>query len=592
MGAQLAKQDFLLLKNYYQGSRGQAICTADVESARAAKDNECLRRLIDLGYISPDGSTMTKAGQEALEPYRVSNAVILAAGASTRFIPLSLEQPKGLFEVKGERLIERQIKQLQNAGITDITIVLGYKKEMFYYLRDQYQVKFVINDAFSIKNNIESLWLARNELGSTYVCVSDSYFVENPFSQYEYETYYAGYTVAENTGEMYVETDRDKRVTKMYPNGTSGQILLGQSYWNGEFSRAFIDLAEQDQKVGKYNSEFWEELVRDNLAQLPPMHYKEYTPGNIFEFDYFEDLRKFDTKYLSHTHSGIIRNIKLVFRCEEEDIVDFRNVSEGLTNKSFIFRINGVDYIYRHPGDGTENIVNRRNEKQSLIKALEIGIDPTYIYADVNEGWKISKFITSFREPDYASFEDSKRVIGAMRRLHASDVKVDYGMRPWEDAQATEELLRKKDATCFEPYEALKEKIGRLCRMLEGDGVEKCFCHGDTYRPNWMLLPDGGVILIDWEYAGYSDPGVDVGYYIVDAMYDFDEAKRFIREYLQDDDCDRLRFHYMAYVAIIAYYWFVWALYREMCGADIGEALDNWRDMAVKYADYLLKGKE
>ena len=99
---------------------------------------------------------------EALEEPAVLMMLILAAGASTRFIPLSLEQPKGLFEVKGERLIERQIKQLQDAGIKNITVVLGYKKEMFYYLEDKYGVKFIINDSFNIKNNIESLYLARS----------------------------------------------------------------------------------------------------------------------------------------------------------------------------------------------------------------------------------------------------------------------------------------------------------------------------------------------------------------------------------------------------------------------------------------------
>ena len=47
-------------------------------------------------------------------------------------------------------------------------------------------------------------------------------------------------------------------------------------------------------------------------------------------------------------------------------------------------------------------------------------------------------------------------------------------------------------------------------------------------------------------------------------------------------------FHYTAYIAIIAYYWFVWAMYRESCGANMGEALTNWHHMAVKYADYAL----
>ena len=37
------------------------------------------------------------------------NAIIMAAGTSSRFVPLSVERPKGLLEVKGEVLIERQI---------------------------------------------------------------------------------------------------------------------------------------------------------------------------------------------------------------------------------------------------------------------------------------------------------------------------------------------------------------------------------------------------------------------------------------------------------------------------------------------------
>lgn len=583
----MRKEEFYVLNSLYNGSVGRAGCTSDLERVKALNNHDTYKYLEKQGLIS--NSSLTDAGLKLLEPYRVNNAVILAAGASTRFIPLSLEQPKGLFEVKGETLIERQIQQLQAAGVMNITVVLGYKKEMFYYLKDKYGVKFIINDAFNIKNNIESLYLARKELKNTYICVSDSYFVENPFNQYEYHTFNAGISSEEPTNEMYVDCNANGKIIFMEKGRAKGQILLGHAFWRKEFSDAFIALAEADREVGKYNSAFWEWLVKDNLDKLPPFYFKEYAVGNIFEFDYFEDLRKFDDHYLGHSHSEIIRNIKLVFRCDEEDIVDFRNVSKGMTNTSFIFKIDGVDYIYRHPGDGTESIISRRNEKTSLVKAKQIGVDPTYIYADVNEGWKISVFIPEFREPDYNSFEDSKKILAVLRQLHSSDVKVDYGMKPWEDSIDMEELLISKDPNCFKPYEELKEKIGRLYQMTVGDGIEKCFCHGDTYKPNWMLKPDGDVILIDWEYSGFSDPGIDVGYYIVDAMYDFDQAENFIREYLQDNYNETTRFHFMAYTAIIAYYWFVWAMYRESCGAVMGEALTNWRDMAVKYVDYLLR---
>ena len=585
----MKKTEFYILNALYNGSIGKARCTYDISERKSICDQNSINSLIIDGLISKDGSQITNLGIKALNPYMVDNAVILAAGASTRFIPLSLEQPKGLYEVKGEKLIERQINQLQSAGIKDITIVLGYKKEMFYYLKEKYGVDFIINESFNIKNNIESLYCAKDKLKNTYICVSDSYFVENPFNKYEYQSFNAGISTLEKTNEMYVDTDENGKIIYMEKNRDYGNILLGHSFWNKDFSKAFMSVVETDRKIGKYNQSFWEWLVKDNLNDLPSFYFKEYEKGNIFEFDYFEDLRKFDTQYLRCTHSEIIRNIKLIFRCEEEDIVDFRNVSRGLTNTSFIFKINDVDYIYRHPGDGTESIVNRRNEKNSLIKAKEIGIDPTYIYADVNEGWKISLYIPEFREPDYNSFEDSRKVIKVLRKLHSFNIKVDYGLNPWEDSLEIEKLILQKNPECFKNVESLKRKIEVIYKKTIGDGIEKCFCHGDTYQSNWMIKPDGSVILIDWEYSGYSDPGIDVGYYIVDAMYDFDESEKFIKEYLQDSYTDKSFFHFMAYIPIIAYYWFVWAIYRESCGADVEESLNNWKTVDEKYADYLLK---
>lgn len=580
----MTREEFCILNYLYEASIGRAQSTMDIFLNRALQDKKNFAEMTGSGYIDPNGE-LTDAGKKALAPYRVDSAVILAAGSATRFIPLSLEQPKGLYEVHGERLIERQIQQLQDAGIDDITVVLGYKKDMFAYLGEKYGVRLLFNPAYNVKNNIESLLVAKEHLKNSYVCVCDSYFVENPFHQFEYRSFYAGYSTSGQENEMYAHIDNEGRIIHMEKAEAGGLLLLGHSCWTVDFSQKFIELAEADN--GVYDQKFWEWLVKDNLEILPPMYFKEYIPGAIFEFDYFEQLRQFDTGYLSHAHSDIIRNIKLVFRCDEEDVVDFRTVSEGLTNTSFIFQIDGVDYIYRHPGDGTESIINRRNEKTSLIIAKDFGIDPTYIYMDVIEGWKISKFVSEFREPDYNSFEDSKKVIAVMKRLHATPVIVDYGLKPFEDAIAIERLLKAKDAHCFDGHEKLKSKIGRLYMKTIGDGVEKCFCHGDTYKPNWMIKPDGEVILIDWEYSGYSDPGIDVGYYIVDAMYDFDDAKRFIQEYLGDSWTEKAEFHYMVYTAIIAYYWFVWAMYRESCGANMGDALPNWHKMAEKYGEYL-----
>lgn len=578
--------EFYILSSLYNGSKGLVDCQTDIEKQKALQDAKCFSNLVKRGYIKDN--KLTSKALNALQPYKVNNAVILAAGASTRFIPLSLEQPKGLYEVRNEKLIERQICQLKQAGINDITLVLGYKKEMFYYLKDKYQVKFIINDSFNIKNNIESLRLAQSIISNTYICVSDDYFMENPFNQFEYRCFFSGSSTSEKTDEMYAITDSNNRITRLEKGLDGGRILLGHCFFDKQFSQKFFEIVNSLTNNGKYDKAFWEWLVKDYLNSFDNIYFKEFSPNTIFEFDYFDDLRKFDTNYLGYSHSDIMRNIKLIFRCDEEDIINFRNVSKGLTNKSFVFEINGIEYIYRHPGDGTESIVNRKNEKKSLVLAKQFGIDPTYIYLDVNEGWKISQFIADFREPDYNSFNDSKLIIKTLRKLHNLPITVDYGLDPIKDSIEIEKLLKQKDPNCFKPYQQLKENILKLYSLTENDGIEKCFCHGDTYQPNWMILPDNSVILIDWEYSGVSDPGIDIGYYIVDGQYNFQQAEQFIKEYLQQDYNPTTRLHYLCYISIIAYYWFVWALYRESCGASMPDALQCWLNEAIIYSDYVL----
>ena len=578
--------EFYILSSLYNGSKGLVDCQTDIEKQKALQDAKCFSNLVKRGYIKDN--KLTSKALNALQPYKVNNAVILAAGASTRFIPLSLEQPKGLYEVRNEKLIERQICQLKQAGIDDITLVLGYKKEMFYYLKDKYQVKFIINDSFNIKNNIESLRLAQSIISNTYICVSDDYFMENPFNQFEYRCFFSGSSTSEKTDEMYAITDSNNRITRLEKGLDGGRILLGHCFFDKQFSQKFFEIVNSVTNNGKYDKAFWEWLVKDYLNSFDNIYFKEFSPNTIFEFDYFDDLRKFDTNYLGYSHSDIMRNIKLIFRCDEEDIINFRNVSKGLTNKSFVFEINGIEYIYRHPGDGTESIVNRKNEKKSLVLAKQFGIDPTYIYLDVNEGWKISQFIADFREPDYNSFNDSKLIIKTLRKLHNLPITVDYGLDPIKDSIEIEKLLKQKDPNCFKPYQQLKENILKLYSLTENDGIEKCFCHGDTYQPNWMILPDNSVILIDWEYSGVSDPGIDIGYYIVDGQYNFQQAEQFIKEYLQQDYNPTTRLHYLCYISIIAYYWFVCALYRDSCGASMPDALQCWLNEAIIYSDYVL----
>ena len=87
----------------------------------------------------------------------MTSAIILAAGTSGKFFKPLYDKPKGLFQFKGELLIERQIRQLKEAGVEQIAVVLGYEKEQYFYLEEKFGVELFINEKFAGQGNLGSL---------------------------------------------------------------------------------------------------------------------------------------------------------------------------------------------------------------------------------------------------------------------------------------------------------------------------------------------------------------------------------------------------------------------------------------------------
>ena len=104
--------------------------------------NRSLRSLIASGYLDEQVQLTPKAVRmfKARAP---RNAIILAAGFGMRMVPINLTTPNAFLEVNGEKLIERTIRQLKEAGVQDITVVVGFMKDSFEYLIDEYGVDLV-----------------------------------------------------------------------------------------------------------------------------------------------------------------------------------------------------------------------------------------------------------------------------------------------------------------------------------------------------------------------------------------------------------------------------------------------------------------
>lgn len=270
----------------------------------------------------------------------------MAAGTSSRFVPLSVERPKGLVEVKGEILIERQIRQLKEAGITDITLVVGYKAEMFAYLRDKYAVDIVYNEDFARYNNTSSLIRVIEKLDNTFICSSDNYFPENVFTRESVDSYYSALYAEGKTNEYCLITNTEDQITDVKVGGHDSWYMVGHVFFNHEFSEKFRKLMIKEYCNETTKQGYWEDLYIRYIDQLPKMKINRYQEGDIQEFDSLDELRMFDESYKNDTRSSIVKQICKQLEVEEACVHAFRNIKHKGNYLQFQFKV--YDDVYEY----------------------------------------------------------------------------------------------------------------------------------------------------------------------------------------------------------------------------------------------------
>jgi CTP:phosphocholine cytidylyltransferase-like protein len=274
------------------------------------------------------------------------NAIIMAAGTSSRFVPLSYEKPKGLLEVKGQILIERQITQLREAGIDDIAIVVGYKAEQFTYLKERYGVDIVVNDDYSRYNNTSSVIRVVDRLEDTYICSSDNYFPNNVFLGKPEQSYYSALYAEGKTEEYCLATDEDDNIVDVKVGGADSWYMVGHAFFNKEFSDKFRDILMKEYDIIDTRLGYWEDVYRRYIDELPPMKIRRYQTHDIEEFDTLDELRVFDMSYIDDTRSTVIKRLCLDNGWNESSLSGFEKAAATDGQGAFYFFMGTSKFLY------------------------------------------------------------------------------------------------------------------------------------------------------------------------------------------------------------------------------------------------------
>ena len=333
---------------------------------------------------------------------------------------------------------------------------------------------------------------------------------------------------------------------------------------------------------------FWEQYLLDNLEKAN-LAAHVMPPESIHEFNCLSDLVSFDQNYVENVDLGILDNICDLFHCTRRDIVDIKPLKEGLTNLSFLFSVRGDRYVYRHPGNGTGSIINRKAEEHALSIAKKIGLDSTFVYEDAAKGWKVSSYIPDCIPFDYSNVDHVKKALSIARTLHESGETSQWSYDPYDESQKIVDLLEKSKYRLPPDFKETSRRINDLVRHMADEPTSRVLCHNDFYGPNLLVHPDDKMDLIDWEYSAMGDYGNDIGNFIAQGSgYSIDQALDVLKYYFDREPSPEEVRHCMSCTAVVGYYWYVWAMYKGVQGNPVGKWLDIWYDATKTFSKYAL----
>lgn len=546
--------------------------------------NRSLKNLIIEGYLDEQIKVTAKAKAE-MSLMAPKNAVILAAGFGMRMVPINTQSPKALLEVNGETFIERTIKQLHEIGVTEIYVVVGFMKEQFEYLIDEYGVELVVNEHYAEKNNLHSLNLVADHISNTYIIPCDIWCMKNPFSRNEMYSWYLVNDLVDDESMVRINRKMELAVTT---DGQAGNMMVGISYLAEPQATIIRDKLKDYDRDKRYDKSFWEEVLVDNDRMI--VYAKVAHSSDAVEINTFEQLRELDENS-NNLKSDAIEIIANALQVNKNEIVDINILKKGMTNRSFLFSCRNQRYIMRIPGEGTDLLIKRDEESAVYDVIKEKDICDDIVYINPLNGYKITKYLESSRVCDADNEEDLVRCMKKLRDFHSRKISIGHEFDLFKQIEFYESLWD-GTASIYQDYAKTKDSIYELKTYIDKNATDKCLTHIDAVPDNFLIEENGEVKLIDWEYAGMQDPHVDIAMFCIYSLYDREKIDHLIDIYFEGNCALTVRIKIYCYISVCGLLWSNWCEYKQKLGVEFGEYSIKQYRFAKEYYRIAMKEME
>ena len=528
--------------------------------------NRSIKELISEGYLDEEIRPTEKALHEAKEK-APKNAIILAAGFGMRMVPINTETPKGLLEIKGERLIERTIRQLHEVGITEIYVVVGFMKEQYEYLIDEYGVELIVTPDYASKNNLHSLKKAAGHLSNSYIIPCDIWCEKNPYSGHELYSWYMVSDLVDDDSTVRVNRKQELVVQK---EQAGGNAMIGICYLLEAEAAIVRERLETFGRDSRYDGAFWEETLYEKDRMI--VTARVVHAADAVEINTYEQLREIDSDS-SQLQTDAIQVICQALGAHPNEVTNITVLKKGMTNRSFLFSCKDKKYIMRIPGEGTDQLINRRQEAAVYQTIAGRKICDEIAYINPENGYKITEYLEGARVCDAEKEEDLQKCMKKLREFHSQKLKVEHSFELFGQLEYYESLWE-GTPSAYQDYAKTKEHVLQLKSYIEANAGERVLTHIDAVPDNFLFVEANGheeIRLIDWEYAGMQDPHVDIAMFCIYSLYKKEQVDHLIDLYFEGNCDAKTRTKIYCYIAVCGLLWSNWCEYKRKLGVEFGE---------------------
>jgi thiamine kinase-like enzyme len=198
-----------------------------------------------------------------------------------------------------------------------------------------------------------------------------------------------------------------------------------------------------------------------------------------------------------------------------------RPLEGGITNRNFLVRFGGDDYVVRLPGKDTNLLgIDREAERLATKQAAELGIGPK-VAAMLEEPPCLVTCFVEGHEMTSEQLRGATATVGPMlRSFHESGLTLPTDFHVQDLVREYADVARSRGGEPPAAYEESLRTAGEIVDAV-GDHPEHQPRpnHNDLLAGNFLQAP-ARIVIVDWEYAGMGDPFFDLGNFSVNNELD------------------------------------------------------------------------